>query len=217
MKVFIDFDDVIFNTKKFKEDLKNMFPLHGVSSEIFDKYYVDPNDSRAIKTFNPWLHIERICNNESEIDKEKLNKFVQIFIADISSYIFNDVYDFIETVDKKNIVVVSFGEQKFQAKKVFNSNIGKKIKNIVITQSSKKEVIEKILQKEKNMNQEKTFFLDDRVEQIKDVKEKFPQIITILIKRPEGRYQEMRKDEYCDYETHDLMGAQDIILKRSNK
>lgn len=211
MKVFIDFDDVIFNTKKFKHDFKDMIVEHGVSGEIFDKYYNDPLDSRAIKTFDPWLQIERIHDNEIKIDKKKMNNLVDEFIADMSCYLFADVFDFVRTVDVGNISIVSFGEREFQTRKVLNSGIGKFIKNIVITQDSKAVAISDILEKEKIDSSENIFFLDDRIEQIREVKEKLPEIISILLKRPEGRYQEMQKEKCCDYEAHNLKEAQEII------
>ncbi|KKP96309.1 MAG: hypothetical protein US25_C0011G0007 [Candidatus Moranbacteria bacterium GW2011_GWE1_36_7] len=211
MKVFIDFDDVIFNTKNFKHDFKNMFFENGISNEIFDKYYNDPNDSRAIKTFDPWLQIERIYDNEVEVDREKLNNLVRKFISDMSGYIFVDVLAFVNIVGVKNIFIVSFGEREFQTKKVLNSGIGKFIPNIVITDTSKAEAIAKILENEKNNTSENIFFIDDRSEQIRDVKEKFPNVITVLVKRPEGRYQEMQKEDCCDYEAHNLKEVEKII------
>lgn len=211
MKVFIDFDDVIFNTGQFKHDFKNMFLKNGISAEIFDKYYSDPNDSRAIKTFDPWLQIERICDNEIKLDRENLHNLVHKFITDISIYLFADVLDFVQTIGAKNIVIVSFGEREFQTKKIKNSSIVKYIPNIIVTQDSKAREIIEILTKENADLNENNFFLDDRIEQIQDVKEKIPKIITILIKRPEGRYQEMQKEKCCDYEVHNLKEAQEII------
>ena len=38
MKVFIDFDDVLFNTKKFIEDMEVIFQKHGISKNIFMKH-----------------------------------------------------------------------------------------------------------------------------------------------------------------------------------
>ena len=94
---------------------------------------------------------------------------------------------------------------------MLNSGIGKFIPNIVITDTSKAEAIAKILENEKNNTSENIFFIDDRSEQIRDVKEKFPNVITVLVKRPEGRYQEMQKEDCCDYEAHNLKEVEKII------
>lgn len=213
MKIFIDFDDVIFNTKLFKCDFKNMFIEHGISSEIFDGCYNDPNDSRAIKTFDPWRQLELIEKNEPWVDKEKMNKLVNDFIADISAYVFDDVYNFVEIIGAENICIVSLGELEFQAKKICNSKIGKCIPDVFVTDSSKAETIFKIMQKEKDCSLSSCFFLDDRMEQLREVKERFPEITTIFVKRPEGRYQEMQKEKCCNYEVHNLEEALKIIRK----
>ncbi|MFZ2193748.1 MAG: hypothetical protein WAV31_05890, partial [Candidatus Moraniibacteriota bacterium] len=39
MKLFIDFDDVLFNAKKFKTDLINIFIKNGVSKLEFENSY----------------------------------------------------------------------------------------------------------------------------------------------------------------------------------
>ncbi|MDD5464183.1 MAG: hypothetical protein PHP62_03470 [Candidatus Moranbacteria bacterium] len=210
MKIFIDFDDVIFNTKKFREDLEALFDLNGVSKEIFQKYYIDPNDQRAIKTFNPWLQVKRISGNV-DIDTDKLTKAIDAFVLDVSAYVFEDVLEFTKTFGSKNICVVSYGDLEFQNKKINSSKIGEYLDNIVVTKNLKSEIISKIIVEDNLEKNEEIFFLDDRIEQIRDVKEKFPEVISILVKRPEGRYQEMQKEDCCDYEVHNLKEVQEII------
>ena len=212
MKVFIDFDDVIFNTKEFKHDFKRMFIENGISGEIFDKYYNDPNDTRAVKTFDPWKQIERI-HGELNIDTEEITRHVNDFIADMSVYVFDDVKDFVREIGAENICIVSFGEKELQTRKIVNSKIGDFICNIVITDNSKSESIMKILNENKLDKNEKIFFLDDRTEQINDIKKTISHVTTIFVKRPEGRYQEMVKDECCDHEAHNLKEALEIIVK----
>lgn len=212
MKIFLDFDDVVFNTKKFKNDFRKMFILNGVPGKIFDNYYVDPLDTRAIKTFNPWLQIERI-NSEIEIDKEKLKKLVNEFISDMSPYVFNDFFDFVKSIKAKNICILSFGEREFQTKKILNSGVEKKIKEIIITENSKADEIALFVSKINYFFDEKIFFLDDRIAQISSVRKRFPKIITILVKRPEGRYQENFEEKFCDFEASNLKEAQEIIRK----
>jgi hypothetical protein len=210
MKIFIDFDDVIFNTKRFKYDFKNMFFEHGVSNEIFDKYYNDPNDKKAIKTFDPWAHIARI-NKEISIDVEKLKSMVNEYVVDMSRYVFDDVVGFINNVGAENLILISFGEKEFQTKKIVNSGIADLIKNFVITNDSKAAEVKRIINGDSFDKSEKFFFLDDRIEQVDEIKKKFPDIITVFVKRPEGRYQDMQKDECCDHEVHNLKEAEKII------
>ena len=209
MKIFIDFDDVIFNTKFFKCGLENLFLHRGIPLKIFKKHYIDPNDCRAIKTFDPWKHAEFIHKN-LPFDLDGLNDDIEKFLNNSSPmYIFPDVFDFIEAVGSDNLNVLSFGEQEFQGRKIRNSNIQNHIKNIFITETSKCDVISDLIKSKKN---EVVYFIDDRIEQIVEVKKKFPHIITIFLKRPEARYQEMVKGDCCDHEAHDLKEVEKIIL-----
>ena len=43
MKIFIDFDDVLFNTKDFIRDIKIVFRRHGVSEDVFSETYKNAN------------------------------------------------------------------------------------------------------------------------------------------------------------------------------
>ncbi len=60
--------------------------------------------------------------------------------------------------------------------------------NQIVITTDKVKSIKKILKKEKT-KKEKIYFLDDKNQYIKEVKKALPRITTILVKRPEGRYQ----------------------------
>jgi FMN phosphatase YigB (HAD superfamily) len=211
MKIFIDFDDVIFNTKKYKNDFERLFEKHGISRDLLKKYYADPDDQFKAKTFNPWRQIERI-SKESNFDKGGLLIDIDNFIQDLSAYIFPDVFDFTLQFGAENLLVVSFGDGEFQAKKITGSGIRAQIKNIIVTQDLKSIAIEKIIEKENINPEEKMFFIDDRAGQIENVKKIFPEMNTFLLNRKEGRYGD-EKNKYCDWEIHDLLEAQEIIKK----
>lgn len=212
--IFIDFDDVIFNTKQFKHDFKNVFIGYGIPGEIFDKYYNEPNDQNAIKKFNPMNQVERI-GKELDIDTEQLILLIEEFFVDVSIYVFDDVKEFVEA--NKKICIVSFGEKNFQNKKIKNSKILEIINDFIVVEDSKSEAIGKILESKNIGLNEKIFFIDDRIEQISDVKKRFPNSVTIFLKRPEGRYQEMKREKCCDYEAHSLMEMISIMENYEKK
>jgi len=212
MKIFIDFDDVIFNTKQFKSDLAEVFFKHGISKDLYEKSYYDPNDKRSIRTYDPRAQILRIKNGV-DVDEYELLNGIKVFMEDASKYVFKDFFSFVKKYDQKNVYVVSYGDIKFQEEKINSSGIKKYIDNIFIGDRLKSVMVENFLEKNKNIQEEKIFFIDDRIEQIQDVKKKTPNIVTMFLKRPEGRYQKMIKDEYCDFEVHNLQEAQEAIEK----
>ncbi|EKE20055.1 MAG: hypothetical protein ACD_8C00057G0006 [uncultured bacterium] len=212
MRIFIDFDDVIFNTKKFKDDFEKLFVAHGISEDIFREHYYDPADNGKIKIFDADLHAKRI-QDATGIDTSNIVNDLDEFLRDISKYVFPDVLKFFNDVGKDNVFVVSFGGIDFLKRKIEGSGISNHVKNIKVIDYEKSKAIAELMEDSNVVANEKLFFLDDRIEQIRDVKEKFPDIISILIKRPEGRYQEMCKEACCNLEAHNLKEAQKIIEK----
>lgn len=207
MLIFLDFDDVIFNTKEFRKDYFNLFKKKGVSKKIFEEFYYDPLDKKKIKIYHPTHHIKRICDKKS-LNFEGLKNEVVRFIDDTSGYVFGDVGDFLNKFSSRNLYMISFSKTNFQKTKIFNSGIADFFGRIEITDDSKGAEIYKIL-KNKKIKKD-IFFIDDRVEHIRTVKSRNPQITTILFSRKEGRYRD-KKNKYCDYQAKKLKEIKDII------
>jgi FMN phosphatase YigB (HAD superfamily) len=209
MQIFIDFDDVIFNTKKFREDLAKIFSAYGISREKYESSYYDPNDERSIKMHDMGDQIQRLKKNHV-FDERDLRKSLNDFMQDSSSYVFLDVIPFINLHKKDSLCILSFGNKIFQKKKIRSSKIQNHIADIAITSKDKARTLTDMFKEREKILKEKIIFLDDRMEQICGIKKKFPNIVTILIKRPEGRFQD-KKNKYCDFEAHNFKEAQKII------
>jgi FMN phosphatase YigB (HAD superfamily) len=209
MKVFFDFDDVLFETKRFKEDYLKLFQKHGISESIFEEHYYDPLDKNDIKNYNPDQHIQRICHDNG-LDSELIAREIGIFIRDTKKYVFNDVEGVLERYDKNDLTIISFSRTNFQKNKIDNSGIANFFREIVIVNTLKGEKIQKMIEGDKLRKDEPMFFIDDRVEQLEDAKNRHPGITTILCKRKEGRYCD-RKTEKCDYVIRGLAGLEEII------
>lgn len=194
MFIFFDFDDVLFNTKDFREDYFKLFKKAGISKKVFEECYYDPLDKSNIKTYSPVKHIERICKREG-LDSLKIRNDIKDFIGNTKKYVFGDVSIFLDKFNKKNLGIVSFSKTNFQKSKIYNSEIADYFQTIKITDCLKGEEISEVL---KNKKLKEVYFIDDRVEQINDVKIKNPKVLTILLRRKEGRYLD-RKSRYCDY------------------
>ncbi|HAV11718.1 MAG TPA: hypothetical protein DCX32_04245 [Candidatus Moranbacteria bacterium] len=206
--IFIDFDDVLFNTKRFKEDLQNLFFQHGISREVFEKYYHNPDQKKILKTYDPWNHLEMIRKGEG-IDTEKAKKELEEFMVDTTAYLFGDSRNFLKSFSGEFVCIVSYGESQFQEMKIGECGIGTYCEKVQITDELKSMVIEKIL-KDKNPQDENVFFIEDRIEQIEDVKKKFPFVKTIFMRRSEGRYHDALT-QFCDFEAASLKEAEGII------
>lgn len=208
MKIFIDFDDVLFNTRRFRDDLQNLFFQHGISREVFERHYA--SSPVKSKTYDPWGHLELIKNGEN-MDVSEAQKELEEFMIDTNPYLFDDSVDFLKSFDDEFVCIVSYGEPKFQGMKIGECRVGKYCKEVRITDELKSSMIEKIL-KERS-NEEDVYFIEDRIEQIEDVKKRFPFVKTIFMRRPEGRYHD-EPTEFCDFEARSLREAEEIIRNK---
>ena len=125
-KIFLDFDDVLFNTRDFVRDYKKIFYSFGVSEKLFNKnYYGYPvkNNGRLMK-YNPEKHLECL-EKEPGINIAGIKKGVRDFVKNTSQYIFPDAIDFLKSFPRKELFLLSYGETKFQKLKIKNSGIEK--------------------------------------------------------------------------------------------
>ncbi|MEI8343824.1 MAG: hypothetical protein WCF93_02670 [Candidatus Moraniibacteriota bacterium] len=209
MKVFIDFDDVIFNTKDFSIYLKGFYASRGVSQELVQKYYYDPAAESELKLFNPeglFLRLEQY----EKIDVSKLRKNFTQQLKHLSRFVFDDVSKFLTKMSKENVYLVSFGLPTFQSQKIQGSGVNKLVSDYIVTEKMKGQAIVQVMEKNKIDFEEKLIFIDDRIAQIEDVKKTFPQALTFLLCRKEGRYCD-QKNDYCDYVAGDLRQVMEII------
>jgi hypothetical protein len=213
MKIFIDFDDVIFNTGKFVINLRNFFQENGISEDLFRKYYYTEIENSEIKLFDPWNMFERL-EREQGFDAKNIREKFSKQLADLESFVFPDVAEFLKKMGKQNIFLISFGLPVFQNEKIVGCGVDKLVNGCIVTRGSKAVAIEKTIQQLEIPNGEQLIFIDDRVEQVQEIKKRFPACCTMLLCRKEGRYCDA-KNEYCDYEVHSLEARE--IIKNIHK
>lgn len=211
MKIFIDFDDVLFCTRDFKVDFKNVFKNVGVSSSDFEETYkIVRNNEKGVDGYNYDDHI-KILDKRDVVDGGALKKAVNEFLINSEKYVFSDVVEFLEKSKSMGdeLFMISFGSECFQKSKIENSGLGKYFSDIKIGDIDKAVEIEKIVGE--NVNDE-MWFIDDRIQQIEMVKKVFPEMKTVLLKRKEGRYFD-EKNEFCDFEAGDFGEVENIICE----
>jgi hypothetical protein len=208
MKIFIDFDDVILDTKKLKEDMISEFRKLGISRKtFFELYEKSKEDDGGFRTYYYQKHLS-LMSKKTGIAK---NVFLKIFwgiIKNSSKYIFRDVVPFLENFKKEDVHLISYGKNKYQKTKIINSGLKNYFQKIIAMAAPKHKSIIKIIGK--NKAGEKLYFIDDRVKFIEEVKKNVPRIKTFLLKRNEGRFKD-KKTKYCDYEVKNLSQVLKII------
>ncbi len=216
MKLFIDFDDVLLNTKKFIKNFRKIFRENGITELVFRKYYYDypvRQKKGGLKKYDSTEHVRRI-KKELGMDTRKLEKDLKKFIKTAKKYVFSDAEQFLLNFKRDDLYLVSYAKTKFQEDKIKNSGLAKRFKRIIILDKMKSGALKSIIKKDQISKKEKLHFIDDRVEQVNDVKKSIPALKTLLMRRKEGRYSDMRS-RYCDFEVKNLKEAAKIINKNN--
>lgn len=206
MKIFLDFDDVVFNAKQFKKDKKEIFKNFGIAEKIFNQYPEEFKKNRKngeLMVYSQDKHIESLENmlSGNGIDFKKLKEELSEFIKGAKKYVFKEFYNFAEKIGKENLFLLTYGDIEYQTEKVKNSGVMDYFTDIIITDGLKSEALSKKLLINNN---EACYFIDDRITHLEDVKKKFPEIKTLLMAPENGRHykeeieDKIRIDKYCD-------------------
>jgi FMN phosphatase YigB (HAD superfamily) len=214
MKIFIDFDDVILNANKLKEDFLKDFKKFGIDRNFFfESYENSKKDKGEFQVYNTRTHVN-LMSKKSGVNVALLDKIFWERVKKSSKYIFSDVIPFLNKFKKEDLYLISYGGSKYQKTKIGSSGVKKYFKKSLVVTRPKSEVIKLIL---KNINQkEKIFFIDDRVKFITDVKKKKPKIKTFLMRRRGGRFRD-EKNKYCNFVVNDFKEAEKIIKLNNGK
>lgn len=167
MKIFIDFDGVIFNTKLFKKQIFKIF--NGRSSyKEFEKRRIP---------YSPLTHFKFLSAD--------LNKLLK----NSKHYVLSDAKEFLNQFSKNKLYLISYGDLKFQKQKIKAAGISKYFKKIIIADKNKADIIRKLIRKG-----ERAIFIDDKSKHIKEIKEmKNKNIITFRLVRPKNNFKNIEK------------------------
>jgi hypothetical protein len=218
MKIFIDFDDVIFNTGKFKEDFLNeVFIKNGATQADFTEtyYHFFKKDKQVNKYYDPKKQIEALGKKE-HINGKKLEKDFYIFMKDLKKYVFGDVAYFFEKISKRDLFLISYGDPLFQKMKIEGTHTAAFFGKIILGKFRKMDLISKAVEEHKLSQNEKVIVIDDLPKHLKKMGALKERLITFHLRRSEGRYKELICDN-ADYEVKNLRAVAQIIKKEKLK
>jgi hypothetical protein len=206
-RIFLDFDDVLFNTRDFRHDLKAILQQYGVQPEVYEETRSQAYTEAAFEKgacYNIEKHILTLKQECKNLDVVAATQDVMKFLCNLKKYVFSDVVNFLHSYSKESLYLLTFGGKDFQEKKIQGSQLMHSFGTVSITQGSKAQALKRIISSGQN------YFLDDRVRYFQEIKEIQLPITTIFVNRPEGRYHDV-KNMYCDFEVQNLNEAKRII------
>ena len=129
MTYYIDFDNTIFDTISFYNDLKKVMHSYGINDDIIDKY-------QHISCYSP-LELINDLIKKNVIDKSILIDIDKIFNKG-EDYLYQDALVFLEKIKTNNkLVLLTYGNYNYQERKINSSKIQDYFNEIIITDKSK--------------------------------------------------------------------------------
>ena len=199
-----------FNPEIIIDLLDKIKPLNKIrTSSLPPRCSLSAEDCSELRVFSSQSSAERLRRGDKIklFSKTEIEKKINSILDNSKNFVYPDFFDFARSFNKKDLILLSFGEINFQGTKIENSGIGSFFSEVIITQKNKTEDLKPICEK---YLEEKIFFIDDKAEQIDEIKKIFPQIILMKMERTRGGHINM-KSELADYVVKDLNEVKNII------
>ena len=209
MKIYLDFDDTILDTNGFINELIRVFNSVGFSEKDF---YDNYEKTKARVGDFDLDTIFSLFSEQGDFDVRKTRRTIDNIFANVDVFVHNDFFDFAKEFGRDRLAMLSFGTTPSQREKVENSKIVPYFGEIIITPKSKEENFRDIA---RTHSDKKLFFVEDKADQIDRVKGAVPEVVTMKIERPSGRYIDS-KSELADHIVKDFNDVADIIKKKSD-
>jgi len=207
MKIIFDFDHTLFSAKRFYNALENNFQKIGINKKLFKETFEKAAKERP---YNPEKQFQLIIEHNPEVSLKLLRENFKNVLHRANTFLYPDVEKFFKKTEKNiDLFLVSYGDKKFQRAKIENTGIVPFFEKIIITSDiNKVSVLKKLLKKN-----EKAIFVDDNPETLSAVKKEFPQIITVRMKRKEGKYQKEKDNPNIDFSINNLKELEKILFQ----
>lgn len=207
MKIFVDFDNTIFDTRHvFLDAFFAVFEKYGVSQQVFDDT-LSHFSKTAVQDgpcYTPREHIREIIKKTKiHLDEDTFVTEINHFLEHVEDCVFVDFYQFAHLYDKKDLIILSYGDDDFQMRKIKGSGIVSYFLDIIITQGDKIREIEKYMKKFPGQS---AMLIDDKNGYFTSAKKSTINVCTIHMMR-DGECDNI----LCDHHVHRLHDVKSIL------
>lgn len=164
MKLIIDFDDVIFDTKSFKKSLFEILARSGAvnAQDLYEKERNKETPFSLLDFLHRIFSEQDACNDQTS----KGNIIYKEIMSGCKLFINEEMISFLKEIGKENCYVVTNGDMAFQMDKLARTGVDVLVKEICVVSGSKKEEVERLCVL---FLQEKVIFVDDKVKFFDDI------------------------------------------------
>ncbi|MBI2053366.1 MAG: HAD family hydrolase [Candidatus Sungbacteria bacterium] len=202
MILILDFDGVLFDGEKFKQDYLRIFSDAGIASDDVRMAY------RAGRTHPKGYHHVLTARVAPHINAKELARRTQALLDKSPRYLYPDARQFLQWCRRTGITlaIVSRGPA-FQKKKITASGIARSFKKItVIPMGPKSEAVHAIMRAHPRHH---ATFVDDTAEVVDEVKRSLPTLTAVQM----TRRRRIEKSAVADARVADFAGVMRVIRK----
>jgi hypothetical protein len=153
MKVIFDFDDVLFNSKKFKKEMFQVFEDRGYGS--VSSFYEEWRTNG-----HPFSLLDFMTSIDPSLGENEKGYLYEEILSFCGGCINDGVFRIMNDLGKENCYIVTNGIEEFQMDKIRRS-IGLGVaQKVEVVSGSKAEAVREICQEHKD---EEVIFVDDKV------------------------------------------------------
>jgi FMN phosphatase YigB (HAD superfamily) len=213
MKIFFDFDDFFLDTENalVPETFNHYVIVTGAT--LGDVYETYTQFSRAKaesgRCYNIETHLEYL-KKYSDFDLDEALQKMKSFLNDTRRYLYSGAIDFLQKMNKKDIFLLTYGDDDFQMMKVRGAGIEGFFRGVFVTQGDKIEEIAKLRRELGIASDEMVVFCDNRCEYFAGAKE--AGLITIHLKRAEDKASDNPCGE-CQYRVSNFDELGEVLKK----
>ena len=202
IKFYVDFDRTIFNTDELYLMVKKLREEYGINENIWQEY-VKIYKEKHNGLYNMYNILYEVCLYEN-FNFNILNKLDSLITEQSNKLVYNDVSRFLNKIKILNLQInmLTFGDSKFQSKKVSNTNISRKFDKIIYTSVNK-------FQKDDEVDYKNGIFFDDNPKDVEGLYERNP-LKVFRIRRDGVKYSDIDL-KYSDIE--EVKSLDDIDLE----
>ena len=218
MKIFLDFDSTLFDSSrlrgKFLIDLRSTIQSGGwTKEEVAEQAKVFSGSAfEGGRLYNICTYLDFLEEKYPHGRKEETLARVEEFMQDLRAYVFSDALSFLQTQQKEDAVIVTYGDDTFQRTKVKSSGVEEYVSEVIVVDTLPKvEAIGEWLE-DHGVTGETVFFIDDKTQYFDALVESNPHgIIGILMDRNMELQQGNAKHHVKDFrQVADIIGSHDL-------
>ncbi len=211
MIIVVDFDGVLLDDKRFKEEKLRLFRKLGVSTRLYREAYEAVKKKKG-GAYDFHTHLKEIKKRYVAFSISAAERVTDRFIRISHRFVYRDAVAFLAFWRKRNVplILLSTGPA-FQKEKVRRSGLARFFKRIIVIRNAEKHgSLGRVM---RQFPKRDVVFIDDKKSVVDGVKTYLPTVFTIQMKRRASQERSKRGDAI----TRNLAHARRIILSWQKK